>query len=99
MKRKNLIKKNWKTHACWAVAVTMIVAYSGLWVLLRENKRLKSTLTDSQQTLEECQHSFRVWESQISSGEIKVLKRDGDTEIIERWEMTKEPATDTWILK
>ena len=93
------VKKNWKIHLSWCVAVAMIAStFTMIWSL-KEIKAFRMALKDAEQTLQECRYSFEVWESQIESGSVKVLKRDGDNEIIERWEMTKEPATEDWMLK
>ena len=92
-------KKHGDIHLAWLFIVSICLAIFMMRYLWKENQALKSTLLDSQQVLKQCQHTQGIWESQIDSGEIKILKRDGDTEIIERWELTKEPATDTWILK
>ena len=89
------IKKYWKVNLCWMT----FIAFFAVGMLIWYTRQLRLELADSQQVLKQCQHTQSIWESQISSGEIRILKRDGDTQIIERWEMTKEPATDTWILK
>ena len=98
-KIKKKLPKHWKLHFAWVVAFTMMMACGALLYSYRELTRLRSELRESEQTLQECLHQQGIWESQISPGEIKILKRDGDTQIVERWELTKEEATDTWIIK
>ena len=83
------LKKNWKIHAGYILAITMALACITIVMSLKEIKALRTSLKDAEQTLQECRHTLGVWEAQVESGSIKIIKRDGDTETIERWEMKR----------
>lgn len=90
MKIPKTLKQEWRIHLAYIVGFTMMVAFGLLLWSYREIKALRLTSLDAQQSLVEFKHTFGIWESQIESGFVEVVKRDGDTEVIERWRMEKE---------
>ena len=94
---ENFKREKW-IHIGYIVAFTLIVAFGTLCWCWRERESLLGALRDSEQTLNECRHTTSIWESQIASGEVKVIKKmDDGSERIERWKLNPTPAIGEWV--